>query len=69
MEFFAPTEVLVMDAQGNFQLRNEMADYRGYRHAMFKDDESSEFGKKKEKPEKEDREGGRGGGGGLPPDG
>jgi hypothetical protein len=69
VEFFAPTEVLVMDGQGDFQLRNELADYRGYRHAMFKDDESSEFGKKKEKPEKEEREGGRGGGGGGSPPG
>jgi hypothetical protein len=68
LEFFAPTEALVMDAQGNFQLRSDMADYRELRHAMFWDDESREVGRKRERPEREDRNN-RGGGGGLPPDG
>jgi hypothetical protein len=47
-----------MDAQGNFHLQNELADYRGYRHALFRDDESSEFGKKKEKEKPEEKGGG-----------
>jgi hypothetical protein len=58
VDFFAPSELLVMDAQGNFHLQNELADYRGYRHALFRDDESSEFGKKKEKEKPEEKGGG-----------
>jgi hypothetical protein len=58
IDFFAPSELLVMDAQGNFHLQNELADYRGYRHALFRDDESSEYGKKKEKEKPEEKNGG-----------
>jgi hypothetical protein len=57
IDFFAPSELLVMDAQGNFHLQNELAD-RGYRHALFRDDESSEYGKKKEKEKPEEKNGG-----------
>lgn len=67
LDVFAPSELLVMDAQGNFQLRNELVDYRGFRHALFREDESREFGKKKEKEKPEDKN--NNGGDPLGPDG
>ncbi len=68
MDFNMPGEVLIMDAEGNFRVQNDVKDRLDYRHALFLDDELAEVGKKKKKKEDDDMFGGgdpgEGGGGG-----
>lgn len=54
------SEMLVMDANGNFHLQNSRIDHRDYRNSLFLPDESNEYGKQKKKNTDGD---GRGGGG------
>ena len=45
MRYQAPTDVLVLDASGNLRVQNSLDDYKGYRHALFLEDEKAEYGK------------------------
>lgn len=71
---YTPSEVLVMDKNGNFMLSNELADQARYRNSLFLGDEDRYVGRiRKKKPKKDSPNGGgRGGkfgGGGGSPDG
>ncbi len=71
-KFTDPGEVLVMDAEGKFKIRNTTTDYRKFRSMLFLPDETAEYGKPpaKEADDKNKRKGpgsggpGDGGGGG-----
>ena len=65
MDFHLPGEVLVMDANGNFHIRNDSQDKLAYHRALFLEDESAEVGKKRVDKDKENGFS-EGGGGGLP---
>ncbi len=56
-----PGEILIMDAEGNFRVQDNLRDAMGYRHSLFKEDDSNEFGKRKTPKKKESRDGGGGG--------
>ena len=58
MNFSLPGEILIMDAEGNFRVQNDIKDRLNFRHALFLDDELAEVGKKKKKKEDEFNEGG-----------
>ncbi len=45
IRFQAPTDVLILDASGNLRVQNSLEDYKGYRHALFMEDEKAEYGK------------------------
>jgi hypothetical protein len=62
MDFNLPGEVLIMDADGNFRVQNDINDRLEFRHALFLDDELAEVGKKK-KSKEDDNEGFGGGDG------
>ncbi|MCH2183655.1 MAG: hypothetical protein MK108_16780 [Mariniblastus sp.] len=62
MDFKLPGEVLIMDADGNFRVQNDINDRLGYRHALFLDDELAEVGKKKKKKDDTGGFGGEGDG-------
>ncbi len=38
--YYAPSEMIVMDIDGNIQVRDALDDHTEYRHALFKEDES-----------------------------
>lgn len=47
LDYTEPGEALVMDASGNFHLQNDIRDTKGFRHSLFRDDESNGYGKPK----------------------
>ena len=62
-DFFTPTEVLVMDIDGNFRVSNQQDDQSWYRNSLFMEDETNTIGKRKKREDEEDSgfPGGRGG--------
>jgi hypothetical protein len=67
MEFTTPGAILVMDANGNFKIHDESKDLKAFRHSMFRDDESNEYGRRREKTA--DNNNKQGGGNNPPPGG
>ena len=64
IEYFYPGEILVMDANGNIQLRNDMDDRTDYLAVMLEKDEKSSIGgrrRRKPKTNPNDPFGGKGG--------
>ncbi len=58
MEYNLPGEVLVMDAAGNFRIKNDAEDKLEYHIMLFKDDELAEVGKRRKTEDDNDRGGG-----------
>lgn len=54
-----PSEVLIMDANGKFRLRNSSDDLTPYRHSLFLDDEDASYGKARRKKSSDDGGGNR----------
>ncbi len=45
LEYQTPGEILIMDANGNFHVQNNLTDLKMYRHSLLIDDEFSVYGK------------------------
>lgn len=58
MDYNLPGEVLVMDAAGNFRIKNDTEDKVEYHIMLLKDDELAEVGKRKKTEDDNDRGGG-----------
>ena len=61
MRHHLPSEVLIMKADGTFEISNDMVDKTQFKQLLLLDDDSAEVGRKKRRPkEDEDRDQGRG---------
>ncbi len=65
MRHHLPSEVLIMNADGTFDISNDIVDKTQFKQLLLLDDDSAEVGKKKRRPKEDDeRDRGRGPGNG-----